>query len=148
MVNFSLRWRGVGFVVKLVAAKVVRQHMYFFTLILFLKEWSLKWIKKLIVLIHENHDKWPFCTLIQHFCVHQSIYLYMYFQVHGAWSNWHRPSQCSVSCGGGVRTRIRYCDHPAPANGGSYCPGSAYLQEPCNPTPCPGKSGFKMLEIR
>ncbi|XP_078315515.1 coadhesin-like [Crassostrea virginica] len=62
--------------------------------------------------------------------------------VHGAWSNWHRPSQCSVTCGGGVRTRIRYCDHPAPANGGSNCPGSAYLQEPCNPTPCPVDGGW------
>ena len=34
--EFFSSWKGGGFVVKLVAAKVIRQHMFFFTLTYFL----------------------------------------------------------------------------------------------------------------
>ena len=68
------------------------------------------------------------------------LILQLYFQVDGGWSNWQTQSKCSVTCGGGVRSSIRYCDHPAPAHGGSSCPGSATRKEPCNPTPCPGNN--------
>ena len=40
-----------GFLFKLVAAKVIRQHVFLY-----------------IVLVHENDDKWPTVTQVQQFC--------------------------------------------------------------------------------
>ncbi|CAH1773733.1 unnamed protein product [Owenia fusiformis] len=41
--------------------------------------------------------------------------------VDGNWGEWEMSGVCSVTCGGGVQERIRVCDKPAPANGGSEC---------------------------
>ncbi|XP_023932539.1 coadhesin-like [Lingula anatina] len=57
--------------------------------------------------------------------------------VNGNWSEWCEcPSKCSVTCGGGVRTRTRVCSNPAPANGGADCVGPSQLEESCNTLPC------------
>ncbi|MDI6721844.1 MAG: hypothetical protein QMD85_05600, partial [Candidatus Aenigmarchaeota archaeon] len=50
-------------------------------------------------------------------------------KVDGGWSGW---SACSVSCGGGTRTRA--CTNPTPANGGAMC--SEVSSEACNTQPC------------
>ena len=62
----SLLGRG-GFVVNLVAAKVIRQHMlFFFTLTYFLD--NNLWNKKnMIVLVHEHHNRWPNVSPVQLF---------------------------------------------------------------------------------
>ena len=59
-----------GFVVKLLAAKVIRQHMFFFTLSYFLDKLVIFEIEKIydIVLVHENHDKWLYLRTVQRFC--------------------------------------------------------------------------------
>ncbi|XP_052700326.1 coadhesin-like isoform X2 [Crassostrea angulata] len=57
--------------------------------------------------------------------------------VDGGWSSWQNPSQCSVTCDGGLRTRTRTCNHPTPANGGNQCQGGSLLREHCNTSPCP-----------
>ncbi|XP_065940713.1 properdin isoform X2 [Magallana gigas] len=57
--------------------------------------------------------------------------------VNGGWSGWNHPSACSVTCGGGVRTRTRACNHPTPANGGHQCPGVSHMSEHCNENHCP-----------
>ena len=46
----------------------MRQHMFFFTLSYFLD--NNLWNKKndMKVLVHENQDKWPNITPVQHFC--------------------------------------------------------------------------------
>ena len=56
-----------GFVIKLIAAKVTHQRLFFITYSYFLYDniWNLK---KWIVIVHEYHDKWPNVTLVQHFC--------------------------------------------------------------------------------
>lgn len=41
--------------------------------------------------------------------------------VDGSWSSWSTWSQCSLSCGGGFRTRDRYCS--SPRAGGKPCLG-------------------------
>lgn len=50
--------------------------------------------------------------------------------VNGGWSDF---SSCSVSCGGGTRTRS--CTNPSPTNGGAECTGST--SQSCNTQACP-----------
>ena len=77
LVIFSLLGKGGGFLVKLVAAKAIRQQTFcfYFTLYHFLDGnlWSKK--NDLIVLVHENHEKWPstFLLLICKFFLYQKL---------------------------------------------------------------------------
>lgn len=43
-----------------------------------------------------------------------------------------RWGPCSRPCGGGIRKSERYCDSPAPANGGQYCTGRSVRYMSCN----------------
>ncbi len=53
------------------------------------------------------------------------------------WSSWSHYSQCSESCGEGVRTKFRDC---VAATGviihNQWCEGSSELEEVCNYGPC------------
>ncbi|CAN8005243.1 unnamed protein product [Ixodes hexagonus] len=51
----------------------------------------------------------------------------------GPWSNW---SDCSRSCGAGVMSSERHCDHPRPAYGGRYCIGERKRYRMCNTQSC------------
>lgn len=57
--------------------------------------------------------------------------------VDGGWGGWSRWSECSLPCGGGVRSSTRQCDSPAPANSGKYCTGNRAKYESCNTENCP-----------
>ncbi|VDH93558.1 CUB and sushi domain-containing protein, partial [Mytilus galloprovincialis] len=57
--------------------------------------------------------------------------------VHGNWGTWINSSDCSVSCGGGSRTRTRYCNDPSPDVYGLNCVGSNTSQSICNTDVCP-----------
>ncbi|XP_048244666.1 A disintegrin and metalloproteinase with thrombospondin motifs adt-1-like isoform X2 [Haliotis rufescens] len=63
--------------------------------------------------------------------------------INGGWASWESDSvlTCSVTCGAGTtnRVRSRTCSNPAPANGGSKCPGSDKDTDPenCNEGACP-----------
>lgn len=55
----------------------------------------------------------------------------------GSWSPWR---VCTVTCGGGNRTRVRYCTNPYPLNGGRECLGTNIHVENCaEDTLCPSK---------
>uniref|UniRef100_A0AAY3ZTB5 ADAM metallopeptidase with thrombospondin type 1 motif, 14 n=1 Tax=Denticeps clupeoides TaxID=299321 RepID=A0AAY3ZTB5_9TELE len=56
----------------------------------------------------------------------------------GSWGSWSRYGSCSRTCGGGIRSRSRQCNNPAPAYGGRDCPGSAFDYQMCNTEDCPG----------
>ncbi|KAL5272728.1 hypothetical protein ACHWQZ_G000802 [Mnemiopsis leidyi] len=51
--------------------------------------------------------------------------------VDGEWSEFGAWSNCSVECGGGIQTRNRTCDNPAPSNGGQDCEGQDYDIQEC-----------------
>ncbi|XP_015268441.1 PREDICTED: SCO-spondin [Gekko japonicus] len=55
----------------------------------------------------------------------------------GAWGEWSPWTGCTVSCGGGMRSRRRACDSPAPQSGGDYCEGPPAQVEACHSDPCP-----------
>jgi len=57
--------------------------------------------------------------------------------VDGQWSEWSEWSACSV-CGPGFHSRIRYCDSPAPENGGLACIGNDAQWEQCSYGQCDG----------
>ena len=73
-----------------------------------------------------------------------------YHPVHGGWRDDEEFSECSEVCGGGIQTKIKYCDNPTP-EGGNLCPCNpsddkeiscngtiATLQQSCNDEPCQG----------
>ena len=57
----------------------------------------------------------------------------------GQWSYWDSWSACTVSCGGGVRSRNRSCTEPPPQNGGDDCVGDSIQSKICNTFMCPGQ---------
>lgn len=72
------------------------------------------------------------------------------------WSTWHDSSHCSVSCGGGYRTRIRSChshhrtheDHQNHDDHRNHiCQGPTTRTETCNTQPCPGSTYNYHLEF-
>ncbi|XP_035265429.1 A disintegrin and metalloproteinase with thrombospondin motifs 2-like isoform X3 [Anguilla anguilla] len=54
----------------------------------------------------------------------------------GNWGMWSKFGECSRTCGGGVRFRVRQCDNPIPANGGHTCYGPNYEFQLCNSEEC------------
>uniref|UniRef100_A0A8C0KRB0 Hemicentin-1 n=1 Tax=Canis lupus dingo TaxID=286419 RepID=A0A8C0KRB0_CANLU len=58
--------------------------------------------------------------------------------VDGKWATWTSWSSCSVSCGGGEKTRKRLCNNPVPSISGRPCPGDATQVSRCNMQVCPG----------
>ncbi|XP_066275229.1 SCO-spondin-like [Branchiostoma lanceolatum] len=62
--------------------------------------------------------------------------------VDGGWSNWGPWSDCSLTCGGGTRSRDRACTNPAPAKGGANCVGPDQETQQCNTRTCPIDGGW------
>ncbi|VDH96262.1 Hypothetical predicted protein [Mytilus galloprovincialis] len=57
--------------------------------------------------------------------------------IDGNWSGWSEWDECSVSCGGGLKTRNRICSNPEPQFGGNKCQGNDTLISNCGENPCP-----------
>lgn len=55
----------------------------------------------------------------------------------GQWNSWQPWSYCSLTCGGGTRTRRRTCDNPSTVSPGLYCPDSPDDAKACMTDPCP-----------
>ena len=52
------------------------------------------------------------------------------------WSQW---TNCTRVCGGGTKSRHRFCNSPVPAHGGQTCTGNRIQTAGCNNNECPGK---------
>uniref|UniRef100_H3DL88 Hemicentin-1 n=1 Tax=Tetraodon nigroviridis TaxID=99883 RepID=H3DL88_TETNG len=58
--------------------------------------------------------------------------------VDGSWGSWQLWGECSASCGGGQRSRLRLCNSPSPSHSGRPCPGDSSQLSRCSTQPCPG----------
>ena len=61
---------------------------------------------------------------------------YVLLQVHGNWSDWSMWSNCSVTCGVGVRKKTRTCTNPKPDRSGDNCVGESSEYTGCFNEPC------------
>uniref|UniRef100_A0A8C4ZJ04 SCO-spondin n=1 Tax=Gadus morhua TaxID=8049 RepID=A0A8C4ZJ04_GADMO len=55
----------------------------------------------------------------------------------GGWGQWSNWTDCTKSCGGGVQSRRRECDSPAPEGEGDYCEGLGTEVTACSTLHCP-----------
>ena len=68
-----------------------------------------------------------------------NVFFSFYFSaIDGNYTEWTKWSDCSATCGGGSKTRVRACTNPPPQHGGKNCielgPASATME--CSPNPC------------
>ena len=54
------------------------------------------------------------------------------------WQEWGQWSQCTASCGQGLKIRARACSQPA-SGGNEQCPGDSTEVEDCSSAECPGE---------
>ena len=54
----------------------------------------------------------------------------------GHWGRWSSWTDCTQSCGQGMRTRTRACEDPAPKYGGKDCVGTHTDSMECFVKPC------------
>ena len=64
--------------------------------------------------------------------------------IHGGYSEWSSFSNCSKSCGTGIKRRSRKCSNPEPQHGGSNCShlGLSMEVKNCSEKPCPINGGY------
>lgn len=62
----------------------------------------------------------------------------LYFSVHGNWSEWINATDCSVTCGIGVRAVYRLCNNPSPGPYAKDCEGNSTDFVECQRKPCQG----------
>ena len=70
----------------------------------------------------------------QQICQHKFITISIVVNGWGSWTNW---SSCSKTCGGGQKTRKRFC---VPSKGISDCDGFMEHKVVCNNFSCPGET--------
>ena len=62
-----------------------------------------------------------------------------FLSVDGAWAEWSSWEDCTVTCGGGTKKKIRSCSDPKPQYSGSDCVGNGIETDICNNQHCSGR---------
>lgn len=65
----------------------------------------------------------------------------------GGWSEWVQFESCSLTCGGGLVSRSRFCENPTLMNGGKDCVGPSLDSIDCNTQPCPTTNGTQIYVL-
>ena len=78
-------------------------------------------------------------SLLFHKLILLILLTYLTVLVNDNWGAFGAWSSCSVTCGGGIRSRTRLCNNSSPSDGGQPCVGSSTQTERCNVQNCPGK---------
>lgn len=73
--------------------------------------------------------------------------IHVYSLVDGGWSAWLNEDPCSVSCGGGIKNQVRFCNEPEPAGSGADCQGPSQQTATCNDWICPTTGSVALLVI-
>ena len=94
--------------------------------------WTTLWVIRTVSCVNMFQTVWSNQTGIS--C------LFFLFAVHGNWGSWGSYGNCGAKCGGGVQERFRYCNNPAPRNGGRGCHGFAKMVRACNTHQCSSKA--------
>ncbi|XP_029206895.2 uncharacterized protein LOC114970596 isoform X2 [Acropora millepora] len=55
----------------------------------------------------------------------------------GGWGVWSQWTNCTRVCGGGTKSRHRFCNSPVPAHDGQTCTGNRIQTAACNNNECP-----------
>ena len=92
------------------------------------------------------------CTIPCNLIITLLLFLIFVKAINGKYTRWTTWTQCSKTCGGGVRERYRSCTNPAPFGKGKNCNrfGKPRAVEKCNTKKCPkgkkrGRSGAPIL---
>lgn len=67
--------------------------------------------------------------------------------INGGFTEWSGFGECTVSCGGGLKTRERECTNPKPQYGGKACVGAIEDTEKCGTQHCPIDGGYSDFSI-
>ena len=73
------------------------------------------------------------------------VIMHLIHLVDGGWGEWEEWNNCTVTCGGGEKSRIRLCDTPKPKFGGQNCTydvSNSTETQQCNENICLGKQAF------
>ena len=78
----------------------------------------------------------------------------------GGWRDGENITKCSATCGGGIKTKSKFCDAPNPQHGGENCTCNdndateltcdglnATIEQICYEGPCPGKRVVYLLML-
>ena len=81
----------------------------------------------------------PSCSLYPYSKICVSVYRIGHrISVDGNWGLWGNWSDCSKTCGEGLKNRTRKCNNPEPMYGGRSCDGSSADVGVCIDKECPG----------
>ena len=74
-------------------------------------------------------------------------WMVLLISVNGSWSQWSPWQPCSVTCGGGNRTRSRTCSNSTQKWNGKECYGRNISTERCNLRECIGRCFFRQKKL-